>query len=335
MDETIYRDDDIAIIGRFKRIQRTRERTPVFIFLCGGNGDHPARSMVKSFISENKNPSFHNVFCIYAENMAEMNEFKSDNLLIQEAMIADASDCVILFAESVGSFCELGIFSALPYVSNILTVCHDKKYASSNGFMQGGPIKMIESHPSSLAKAFPVDLECPLISQEFTEFLYSVKEKALSEEYWRRKKLNSDPTEITVGGYVHEILDIVNYFAPINRSDVEVLYKKIKNFPLSTEIKVISPTISKSINAQQGLGKGITTDQILAFMISSKMILEEKDSFGNEWLSPLINPEHSFLFRNESNVMFQRALSGILLRKRRRGIEGAKNVYHRFDKRRS
>lgn len=330
MDETIYRDGDINVIQEFKRVKRTRSKTPVFIFLCGGNKDHHARSDVREFISGSPSPFFHNVFCITAENMASMDEFKNENLLIQEALIADASDCVVLFAESVGSFCELGIFSALPSVASILTVCHDKNYADSNGFMQGGPVKMVVAHKSSLARAFPVDLDCPLTSPDFTRFLSSIKEAVSSEEYWNRTSLNFDVSEILVGGYVREILDIINYFAPIERNDVEDLYKKIKGFRQTEKLKVISPTIRDSINDKQGLGTGITTNQVLAFMISSKMVSEQKDSEGVSWLAPLINPEHSFLFRDEESTAFQRVISGILLRKRRRGVERACNVYCRF-----
>lgn len=329
MDSQIYSELRLENLKRYVRQKRTRDALPTFIFSCGGDpSSHPARRILKEHISHSSNSCFSNVYCINAENMADMPEFLGKNLLIQEAMIIDASDCVILFAESVGSWCELGAFSSLPTVYPILTVAYDKKYEASKSFLMNGPIEMVRQHETPLAKAFGVDLRCPTASADFVRFLSSIKAAAQED---RRKPINRTFSEINVGGYVHELLDIVNFFAPVLVEDVEPLYRILKGFPDKGKLNIVSPTISESIKDSRSLSKEINTGQIIAFMRASRMIAAQTDGEGRTWLSPIIQPEHSFMFTEKYKRSLKRIQTSILLAKRRKGILGAANVYHRFD----
>lgn len=329
MDTHIYTESRLDNLRQYVRQRRTRDALPTFIFSCGGDpSTHPARGILQEYISHSKNPCFSNVYCINAENMADMPEFVGKNLLIQEAMIIDASDCVILFAESVGSWCELGAFSALPTVYPILTVAYDKKYESSKSFLMNGPIEMVRQHETRLAKAIGVDLQCPTASPDFCRFLSTIKATA---QEGTRKPINRSFEEINVGGYVHELLDIVNFFAPILIEDVEPIYRILKGFPQKGRLNIVSPTISESIKDSSRISREIDTEQVLAFMRASRMISSRKDDEGRTWLNPLIQPEHSFLFTEKYTRGLTRIQTSILLAKRRRRITGATDVYHRFD----
>lgn len=329
MDRQIYSNRRLELLRLHVRKRRTLDDVPTFIFSCGGDPTyHPARTRLKDYITSSKNPCFRNVYCVNAENMADMPEFSKKNLLIQEAMIIDASDCVILFAESVGSWCELGAFSALPTVYPILTVAYDKTHGKDKSFLMKGPIAMVRQHETELAKAIGVDLDCPTATPEFTRFLASIKSAARGST---RKQINTSYKEINLGGYVHELLDIVNYFAPILSDDVEVLYRSLKGFPRKNRLNIVSPTITESIKDSKAISRDIDTEQVLAFMKSSQMIAASKDADGREWLNPIIRPEHSFMFRDVYKRTFQNAQASILLDKRRKGILGATDVYHRFD----
>jgi hypothetical protein len=257
-----------------------------------------------------------------------MPEFRGRDLLTQEALIADASDCIILFAESVGSFCELGAFTALSSVRSKLTVVVDKKHADDKSFLMDGPVKMIGEQEAELGKAFFLDQACPTMNPKFVRFVSSIKGTVarLRDE---SKHINHDPNKIIVGSYVMELLDIVNLFTPVLAEDVEQVYKYIKGF--NGSLRIVSPTITDSLAQSKGDKIRITTDQVLALMCSSQMIEAMEDSHGRTWFQPVIMPEHPFMFLNETHSDYQRARAGVLLRKRRMGIEVANDVYCRVD----
>ena len=97
------------------------------------------------------------------------------NLLQQEAMLADISDWILIFAESCGSFCELGAFSALPHAAWITSVAVGKQYKGSRSFLIDGPVEEIATGDSSLNKVFYLDLNNPMSSPDLCRFVSELR----------------------------------------------------------------------------------------------------------------------------------------------------------------
>jgi hypothetical protein len=75
---------------------------------------------------------------------------------------------------------------------------------------------------------FYLDLDCPLLSTEFTEFVNgiraNVKESERLGKNAGRKNLNIKAEELYIGSLVHELLDLIFLASPIFEDDlVELL----------------------------------------------------------------------------------------------------------------
>lgn len=82
------------------------------------------------------------------------------NLAVFEDLLADISDCVVLFPESPGSFAELGFFAASPRIaSKVLTVNHNQ-FQADESFVNLGPIAII-NEASSYRPTLHVDHGTP------------------------------------------------------------------------------------------------------------------------------------------------------------------------------
>ena len=102
------------------------------LFLCGGSDE---ASLRKQFITyaQDALPSFR-VFL--AESAArDVTDFGPPtflNLSQFEQFIAEFSDCIVIFLESIGAFAEIGLFSHIPSISRKLLVVNDIYFQSTN-----------------------------------------------------------------------------------------------------------------------------------------------------------------------------------------------------------
>ena len=116
MDNLLLKPHVIDVLRRHLRRNRRYGEQPIFIFSCGGKEeDHPARGILKQYVEKNQGILFRNVFLLRAEDIASEPQMAEFDLLTQEAIVSDIADWLIIFAESVGSFCELGAFAAMPH----------------------------------------------------------------------------------------------------------------------------------------------------------------------------------------------------------------------------
>jgi len=344
MDMRVYTEDVLEVLKGHLAKKAFSMRRPLFVFLCGGASEkYHSREMVADFVSRHSESETKNVFCVTAENIAAMNVFQGMDLLLQEALIADVSDCILLFCESPGSFCELGAFTALPTVRSILSVAVDKRYRGSGaeGFLAKGPVADLEkaSPLSPWTNVFYVDPLCPVTTPDLTRYLLAFRSTVQSErrKVSQRKPINSvakgrDIYEVNVGSFVLELLDLVNVLSPICGRDLEEVYCRIKGSSRD-KLRVLSPTIEDNFRQYD---YRIGYESVLLFMRAMKMVrATERRGAEEDILSasfaPLIRLEDSFMFKGANDPDFKRMIAQVLLRKRKMGVVGAKDVYRRYD----
>lgn len=96
---------DLNILRNHLRVYRDVNKLPLFIFPCGGDQSlHSSRRFFRGYVSNNHTEALKNVFCLTAEDVAAEMDGSRLNLLQQEALLADISDWILIFAESCGSF---------------------------------------------------------------------------------------------------------------------------------------------------------------------------------------------------------------------------------------
>lgn len=333
MDEGIFGPELISVLQSHHRVKRDRGKRPMFIFCCGGDINyHYSRIRLTEYVNASARPGLKNVFCITAENMSELPEFSNMDLLTQEVMISDVSDSLILFAESVGSFCELGAFAALPHVQSIMCVAIDKKYSNSKSFLNGGPIRVVREGGFPLNGVFAVALDYPMGSPDFSAFVNSIRFRVNESENVsfnkRRKDINRTEGRINVGSLVHELLDLVYLLGPIEADELIDIYCAVKRFK-RRRAKIVSLTIDGDLKRPKTTK--ISFDQAIAFMKAMDIIAPIEADNGCVMYYAKLSLEDCFMFKGTDTDDFRSAISSSQLAARGRGRKGFSNVYRRFD----
>lgn len=129
------------IRGLFEKGRVFRRNDVPFVFVCGGPIN--TNTMRKQFLdwSSRELPE---IVTVLAEQAFRDTFFhdppKTYNLGIFESLIADISDCVILFPESPGAYAEMGLFSAIANIGSKILVVNDIQYQAKDSFANLGPI---------------------------------------------------------------------------------------------------------------------------------------------------------------------------------------------------
>lgn len=141
----------LQLLGSLRRVfqeKRIFHRKHKFIvFVCGGRLEKGKRSLRKRFITwaDNHLPEF---ICLSAED-ALKDSFAGEgrafvNLATFESIIAEVSDCVLIFPESAGSLAEIGFF-ANSKVRDKTLVVNLLDFQAVDSFVNLGPIDTINS----------------------------------------------------------------------------------------------------------------------------------------------------------------------------------------------
>ena len=134
------------------------------IFVCGaGTQDKSKKSLRDQFTAYAKN-NLKNFKTLFPENALKQN-LEGETILYKnlsdfEILIAELSHCILIFPESVGSFCELGLFSASEEIRKKMLVVSDFNYQSDESFLNDGPIQTITRH-SKFGKAHQLNYKKP------------------------------------------------------------------------------------------------------------------------------------------------------------------------------
>lgn len=336
LNEKYYSESVVTTLAKYHRIRRDLGRRPLFIFSRGGEeGDpanpHPARRDLRRYIEGSSSKELRNVICLKAEAIAADRVFKGMDLLTQEAIIADVADWLVIFAESVGSFCELGAFASLPHVQSITSVAVDQKFRGGSSFLLDGPVETIKRVGTPLSKVFYLDQMCPLSSTEFTEFVNGIRTSVKkSEKHGRnagRKNLNIRAEELYIGSLVHELLDLVFLASPIFEDDLVELYCAVKGFD-QKRLRIRSRVLEKDMN--KGDRTHLEMTQVVSFMASSGMIAARNDKASSKrLLSTRIVLSDYFMFLREGSDSLDELRKKMVLDKRRDGVVEKNGLYRR------
>lgn len=317
MSSKFITEYDIEIMSMHLRERRGGDR-PVFVFPCGGDERyHPTRRLFREYVQRNASGTLKNVFCLTAEDIAQSNALREWNLLQQEAVLADICDCIIIFAESVGSYCELGAFSSLPHASRITSVVIPKKYKDDSSFLNDGPARELEGNESDLSRRFYLQFDSPFSDAEFTKYVSSLRKtitNSASKNYQNvRMKLNDDEANVAVGPLVHELMDLLQLLGPSTEEELLDTYCNVKQFR-PTKLQIKSTILEKDI--RESPKSKITMSSVVEMMMATG--LAQRDEKG--YLFPTVHLDSYFMFKSIYAPEFSRLHARVLLRKRKGGV---------------
>jgi hypothetical protein len=112
------------------------------IFVCGGPTSSAALSDRANFLNwaqSNIADEAHLLLAEKAYGAATERGTKFINLADFEKILAELSDCVLIFPESVGSFSEVGIFATAKSIRDKTLIANDSKHERRDSFLLLGP----------------------------------------------------------------------------------------------------------------------------------------------------------------------------------------------------
>jgi hypothetical protein len=204
------------------------------VFLCGGPLEGPSsRSSFKKAFNENS--ELNHLQLVIAESaytlLQEANDFRYHNASNFESLIADLSNCVLIFVESPGAIAELGYFSAFRSVSEKTLVVIDYEHQADNSFIIHGPIDRIDSHFNSRYKMrMPLknikkpdaekETDFSLLFKKLKECAHFERQRALYDS----RNLFKSKTKRT-NSELFFLLEIINLFDVVRLKDIVNIVK--------------------------------------------------------------------------------------------------------------
>lgn len=205
---------------------------PKFIFLCGASyskKDYQKtnRGTIDRYIKSKSDE----IFIVLSEDLWEDDFDSNIDLLTFEEFLAEVSDSIVLFVESYGSSCELGVFAyAEKLFSDKLIIVIDNKYKDDKSFIITGPTAKARKDGAKIIYA-PLAgtglLSCADLRKVIDEKCLEFSSKSASIN---KRQPNIDETRISVNAFIIELLELINLVQPISRKDLIDLYKEIKGF---------------------------------------------------------------------------------------------------------
>jgi len=206
--------------------------SPKFIFLCGKGYDYnnsntydsTNRGVIQRYI-ESKDST---VRIVLAERLWENGQLNEIDLLTFEEFLAEVSDNVILFVESMGSACELGAFTfSNEHLLRKLVIVMDEEYRDGSSFINNGPIAKANKYNVPVLYS---DLKGPLLgSKELTDEIDDLTQKLKCKNNNNRYMPNKT-NKVKISSFIVEMLEIVRLFQPIKKEDLLFVYKSLKGF---------------------------------------------------------------------------------------------------------
>ena len=130
-------------------------------------------------------------------------------MLTFEEFLAEVSDCIILFVESPGSFCELGAFSyADKLFSDKLAIIIDKQYEGSESFIITGPTAKARKDGSDIIYA-SLNGTGLLFSDELRGYVEKVINRFQSKrDSLNKRKPNSEEDKVLLNSFIIELFEL-------------------------------------------------------------------------------------------------------------------------------
>lgn len=225
--------------------------SPKFIFLCGKsfNNDYNTtnRGKIQQYINNRSNN--HSIYFVLSESIWDDIFISDIDLLTFEEFLAELSDYIILFIESIGSACELGAFTFNDVLfADKLLIVLDKKYEHSNSFINSGPITKAKKNNSKIIYA---DLEKALLSEkELTNYIEEMIEKFNNKNVINKRIKNNNNNQVLINSFIIEILELLRILQPINTKDLIEVYKRVKHFSTFKFIKRDNTAFNSEIKVE-------------------------------------------------------------------------------------
>lgn len=264
---------------------------PKFVFLCGkdykDNFELSNRGVIKQYIATlDKGVKFVLSECV-VKQVSDTD--KPANLVLFEEVLAELSDAFILFLESMGTSCELGAFT---YDDNQfkekLIIVEDIKFKDDLSFLNQGAIAKAKDNNSSVVYSY---LDGGLLSSNDLRIsINNMIDDFHSNKPSNRRYINLQENRVLLNSFAIEILELINLFQPISKTDLLNVYKRIKGFS--------SFTFAKS--DAKGFNKTVHFSWILALLKDSGLI-DISDSGKRITSKQLVN--YSFMFDISDKAM--------------------------------
>lgn len=225
---------------------------PKFVFLCGkgykpGEYEETNRGITQKYLCHQSD----DVFIVLSERLWEDSFDSNIDLLTFEEFLAEVSDSIILFAESPGSFCELGAFAyAENLFSDKLIIVIDEKYRNDKSFIITGPTMKAAKNGAQVVYA-PLGGTGLLSSFEFrSELNQKIKEFRSKNSSKNKRTPNIDGNKIIINSFILELLELIRILQPISKHDLIEIYKKVKEFKSFTFVKRDGTTFNSEIKIE-------------------------------------------------------------------------------------
>lgn len=212
---------------------------PKFVFLCGkayidGEYDFTNRGIIQRYVSRKSS----DVFIVLSEKLWEDNFDSNIDLLTFEEFLAEVSDSIILFAESPGSFCELGAFAyAEKLFSDKLIIVMDEKYKGDKSFINIGPTAKALKDGAKVIYA-PLNGTGLLSSFDLRSAIDSKIQDFQSKNHSQNKRApNNDEEKVLINSFILELLELIKILQPISKKDLIEIYKLVKGFSSFSFVK--------------------------------------------------------------------------------------------------
>ena len=264
--------------------------SPKFVFLCGNQFTKESyyetnRGIIDKFLKSKSK----DIYIVLSEQLWEK-EFNSNiDLLTFEEFLAEVSDCIILFVESPGSFCELGAFSyADKLFSDKLAIIIDKQYEGSESFIITGPTAKARKDGSDIIYA-SLNGTGLLFSDELRGYVEKVINRFQSKrDSLNKRKPNSEEDKVLLNSFIIELLELIKIIQPVSNKDLLEVYKTVKGF---SSFEFIKSDGSKFHNK-------IMYEYIIKLLKSVELITIENDLIR---INRYYNSQ-PFMFRSSRNL---------------------------------
>jgi len=220
---------------------------PRFIFVCGEQILDDRGQLIDEQILESQNNIRHLIMksfykhknyndyneesrpaqCIISEYL--YTDDKEIDILTFEEVLAEISECIIIIAESPGTYCELGAFALNDAFVDKMIVINENNPRYKNSFITKGPIKKIKNQNEGNIILYN-GKQFLKQSSQFQDMIRAIS----SQEVKFTPNLNHDKLDLK--NMIYEFLNIVELFQPVTAYELEKLYKEIKQIMYYTII---------------------------------------------------------------------------------------------------
>jgi hypothetical protein len=249
-------------------------RDSKIVFVCGGPVEaegSPPNTMRRHFLDYAKIHLDH-LRIFLAEN-AERDFITHDepefhNIAEFEELIAEVSDCIVIFPESAGSYAELGFFSKNENLRVKILVAPDATRQGDDSFMHRGPINLIDKN-SKFSPAVQIDYS----NHTFEPIKQRLEKRIIGRK--RKQFTFTTYANLSVREKLFAICEILKIFSALSFEGVNYAFRSIFSNVSQHEVKRLL-----SILIAAGLVRRIDSEEQHLYFEPQQSSFMEFDNFN-------------------------------------------------------